>query len=433
MDHDDDARVPAGGAPAGTDAGPGLRTVLIALCVTEITSWGVLYYAFPVLSPAITADTGWSTATTTAAFSAALVLAALGGIPLGRLLDRRGPHAIMTTGSIVAVLAVVGLAAAPNLWWFTAAWMLAGAAMTAVLYQPAFAALTRYHAPHHVRALTTLTLVAGLASTVFAPLTDALASHLSWRGVYLVLAAILAAVTIPLHAVALRRPWPASHARAAGVRHEAARPHAGVRAIVTGRPFVLLAAALTLSAFAMYAVMINLIPLLTARGAGATTAAWALGLGGVGQVAGRLGYGTLVRHTSVRSRTVWILALSAVSTSALTVLTGPVALLVAVAVLAGTTRGIATLLQATAVTDRWGAASYGTLSGILAAPVTIAGAIAPWAGAAIATGLGGYPALFSVLTAVAVLAAALAAGSTPSPAASAEPRDMPRQGAGRAP
>ena len=29
----------------------GLRRVLVVLCVTEIVSWGVLYYAFPVLAP----------------------------------------------------------------------------------------------------------------------------------------------------------------------------------------------------------------------------------------------------------------------------------------------------------------------------------------------------------------------------------------------
>ncbi|MEW2355690.1 MFS transporter [Spirillospora sp. NPDC029432] len=427
MGHDTPASVPAADPAAGTapsarsGSATSLRTVLAALCVTEITSWGVLYYAFPVLAPAITADTGWSTAAITAAFSAALVLAALGGIPLGRLLDRRGPHAIMTTGSIAAVIAVIGLATAPNLWWFSAAWVLAGAAMTAVLYQPAFAALTRYYGPGHVRALTTLTLVAGLASTVFAPLTDTLASHMSWRSVYLALAAILAIVTIPLHAIALRRPWPGIREHASDERRDAARPMAGrpatVRAVITSRPFLLLTAGLTLGTFAMYAVMINLIPLLISRGADATTAAWALGLGGVGQVAGRLGYGPLVRRTGVRSRTVLILALSAVTTAALAAVPGPVALLVAVAVLAGTTRGIATLLQATAVTDRWGATAYGTLSGVLAAPITIAGAIAPWAGAALAGGLGGYPALFAVLTVVAVLAAALATGSMPTAAA----------------
>ena len=183
--------------------------MLGALCVTEITSWGVLDYAFPVLAPAIEADTGWSAATTAAAFSAALVVAAVVGIPLGRVLDRRGPRVAMTTGSVLASLAMVGVSAAPNLAWFAVAWCVVGVAMSAVLYQPAFVALTRWYGRRHVSALTTLTLVAGLASTVFAPLTAVLSTHLTWRGVYLVLAAILAVVTIPLHALVLRRPWPA--------------------------------------------------------------------------------------------------------------------------------------------------------------------------------------------------------------------------------
>ncbi|WP_433331736.1 MFS transporter [Spirillospora sp. CA-294931] len=362
----------------------------------------MLYYAFPVLAPVISRDTGWSVAATTGAFSAALVVAALAGIPIGRRLDRYGPRAVMTSGSLLAGVSLAAVAASPNLWCFAGAWVLAGAAMAAVLYQPAFAAVTRYYGAGHVAALTTVTLVAGLASTVFAPLTDLLAGHLSWRGVYLVLAAFLVVTTVPLHALALRRPWPA----APRGRHAVT----DVREVASSRAFVLLTAALTLSSFAMYAVLTNLIPLLTSRGASATTAAWALGLGGVGQVAGRLGYGVLARRTSVRTRTVWILGLSALSTSALAAIPGPVALLIAVAVMAGTTRGIATLLQATAVSDRWGTSSYGALSGIMSAPITIATAIAPWAGAALAAALGGYPRLFTALAVTAALAALLASG-----------------------
>jgi hypothetical protein len=57
-----------------------------------------------------------------------------------------------------------------------------------------------------IRALTALTLAGGPASTAFAPLTATLADHLTWRATCLVLALIFAAVTIPLHAVFLRRP-----------------------------------------------------------------------------------------------------------------------------------------------------------------------------------------------------------------------------------
>jgi MFS family permease len=62
--------------------------VLTVLCITEITSWGILYYAFPVLAPGIAADTGWSISMITAAFSLGLVVSAVVGIPAGRWLDR---------------------------------------------------------------------------------------------------------------------------------------------------------------------------------------------------------------------------------------------------------------------------------------------------------------------------------------------------------
>ncbi|OLT20112.1 MFS transporter [Actinomadura sp. CNU-125] len=390
-----------------------MRGVLIALCVTEITSWGVLYYAFPVLASAITADTGWSTPAITAAFSAALVAAALVGIPVGRWLDRRGPHLLMTAGSVLATIAVIGLAVAPSLAWFAAAWLVAGIAMSAVLYQPAFAALTRYYGPRHLAALTTLTLVAGLASTVFAPFTDILSGRLDWRDTYLVLAVVLAVVTIPLHAISLRRPWPPPHDRPHTRPDVPAGTSPQVQHITRSKPFWMLAAALTLSAFAMYAVLMNLVPLLAERGASPAVAAWALGLGGVGQVAGRLGYGILARRTGLRARTAGILGLSAATTAALAFLPGPVALLIAVAVLAGTARGVATLLQATAVSDRWGTTAYGSLSGVLAAPVTIDGRIAPAVGAGLAAALGGYPALFAALTAVTAASVLLALGSVP--------------------
>ena len=162
----------------------------MTLCLTEITSWGVLYYAFPVLSGRISADTGWSATALMAAFSGGLVVSGLLGIAVGRWLDRHGPRWLMSAGSLLGAFSVVGIALAPSLTVFVLAWVVAGVAMSAVLYAPAFAALTRWYGDQRVRALTVLTLVAGLASTVFAPLTAALEAELGWRHTYLVLAAV---------------------------------------------------------------------------------------------------------------------------------------------------------------------------------------------------------------------------------------------------
>ncbi|WP_331758585.1 MFS transporter (plasmid) [Streptomyces sp. NBC_01547] len=395
-------------AVTGTGVRSRPRAALPALCATQITSWGIVYYAFPVLNSRITADTGWSPAATTGAFSGALLVSALAGIPIGRVLDRRGPRAVMTTGSVLAVVALLIIAWAPSLAVFAAGWLLAGMAMAATFYHPAFAALTRWWGDDRVRALTIVTLAGGLASTVFAPLTAALAEHFSWRTTYLILAAILAIVTIPAHALALRAPWPPappSHLRQAAATGPA---------VERSRPFLLLAAALTLSGFAMYAVVMGLVPLLTERGATATEAAWVLGLGGAGQTLGRTLYAALARRTSVTARTAALIAAGGATTAALALVPGPLPLLALFAVLAGTVRGNLTLLQATAVTDRWGTTHYGRLSALLSAPASITAALAPFAGAALAGLLGGYPALFLLLTVFSLIAAAISLGAAPS-------------------
>lgn len=65
-----DLGAPERGAVTGTGVRPRPRAALPALCVTQITGWGVVHYAFPVLNPQITTATGRPTGATTAAFSA---------------------------------------------------------------------------------------------------------------------------------------------------------------------------------------------------------------------------------------------------------------------------------------------------------------------------------------------------------------------------
>ncbi|MCC8249949.1 MFS transporter [Saccharothrix luteola] len=384
-------------------AGP--RRVLVVLCLTQITSWGILFYGFPVLAPAISADAGWSDTAVIGAFSVAQLVSAVVGVPVGRLLDRRGPRVVMTTGSLLAVGALAVVASARSLPWFYAGWVLVGVAMAGVLYQPAFAALTRWHDPdRRVAALTVVTVAGGLASTVFAPLTATLAAHLDWRQTYLVLAAVLAAVTVPAHLFGLRLPWPA---------HPAASDTRRPTTIARSRPFVLLVVSMSLGALAVYAIVVAMVPLFAERGLSTTTAAWALGLGGVGQVLGRLGYGRLVARSGVKARTAGVLLVAAATTLLLGLVPGPAFALIAAAALAGVVRGIFTLIQATAVTDRWGTAHYGQLSGVLHAPLTVTAAVAPWAATALAGTLGGYPAVFAVLAALGVVAALVSLKSVP--------------------
>jgi MFS family permease len=381
-----------------------------ALCVTEITSWGTLYYAFPVLLGPITAETGWSATATVGAFSAGALVSAGAGIAVGRLIDAHGPRPVMTTGSVLGVLALLAVAAAPSLPWFYLAWALGGVAQAATLYPPAFAAITGWFGDARLRPLTTVTLVGGLASTAFAPLTAALASHLTWRGSYVVLAVILGVVTVPIHLLLLTPRWtrPSGTAAASDASGASGAEAGRARTVVRSPRFVVLAIVMTTTGFGLYAATINLVPLLVGRGASLSTAALGLGLVGVGQVSGRLVFGPLCRVTSPGGRVTVVVVVGGACVAALGLLPGPVGLLVAVAIAAGAARGLHTLLQASVVSDRWGTSSFGRINGVFSAPMTVAVALAPAGGVVLAGLVGGFGPAFVVLGAVAALAGVVA-------------------------
>jgi MFS family permease len=390
----------------------GLRRVVAVLSTVQIVSWGVLYYAFAALQSSITTDTGWSSVAVTGAFSLAQLCSGGAGIWVGRHIDVYGPRRVMTAGSLAAIPGIAAVALAPNLAVFYVGWMLTGVAMAGTLYPPAFAALTHWGGTRRVRALTTLTLVAGLASTVFAPLASVLDDAFGWRAAYLVLLTGLVVVTVPLHWWGLGLPWHVGHAEHTGAEH---REHARARVggVARSAPFVLLTLANALTGLAVFAVVINLVPMLVEQGMSRNLAAVALGLGGVGQVAGRLGYARFAAATSVTTRGVLVLAGVAVSTAALALAPPAPGLLIVLGMLLGLARGVYTLVHATAVTDRWGPTSYGTLNGILSAPALVAAAVAPFAGAMLAELLGSYANAFLVLAGVAGVAAVLMLGATP--------------------
>src|SRR5262249_61305104 len=85
-----------------------------------------------------------------------------------------------------------------------AVWGAMALAMAAILYEPAFAAVVHWFPQRRERALLILTLVAGLASTIFMPLAAWLLGRFGWRMTVQVVAAFLAATTIPIHALVLR-------------------------------------------------------------------------------------------------------------------------------------------------------------------------------------------------------------------------------------
>lgn len=392
-----DARVDAVGLATGAR-----RWRLAALSVGQVISWGILYYALIVAAPVIARDTGWALATVMLAFSVGLVTSAIAGVVVGRWLDRGSPRVVMTGGSLVAALGLVLVSAAHDLPVFVIGWIVVGTGQSAVLYQAAFTVITRRHASDRRSAMTIVTLAGGLASTVFAPVVAGMLSVLDWRATMLALAVVLVVTTTPLHWGSLERAWPPRTARSAD------EPHHTVSSVLRTRRFWALELSMIAVAAALYSVTLAVIPLYTERGMTFELAAWGLGLLGAGQVLGRIVYVVLPRAASPWVPLSLTAGLSAITLGLLALVPGPPWLLILVGIAAGAVRGAQTLVQGSAVADRWGTRDYGAINGAFAAPITAVTAVGPALGPVLATATGSYAAMGLVAAALALVGLALA-------------------------
>ncbi|MFB9310546.1 MFS family permease [Agromyces hippuratus] len=371
---------------------------LAALSIGQVISWGILYYTLIVAAPAIADETGWGVATVTLCFSGGLIVSAAAGIVVGRWLDDRGPRLVMTLGAVVGSLGLVIVSAASDLVVFTLGWVVCGLAQAAVLYQAAFTVIARRHGDSRRSAMTILTLAGGLASTVFAPIVAGLLTAFDWRATFLILAGALLVLTVPLHWFFLERAWaplPPAHAGEA-VHH--------VGAVIRTRRFWMLEVSMVALAAALFSVTLAIIPLYMEKGMTYELAAWALGLLGAGQVIGRLLYVAVPHRTEPWIPLAITSSLAVVLLALMGLVPGPPWLLIGIGIIAGAVRGAQTLVQGSAVADRWGTRNYGSINGVFAAPITAISALGPALGPVIAVAVGGYSAMALVMAGVAMIA-----------------------------
>lgn len=144
------------------------------LALLSTAGYGALYYAQPLLAVATEHATGWSRAQTSLAFTLALLTNAALAPAVGRTVDRCGGRALISGGAALGAVALILMSLHPTYPGFVVCWVLAGVAMTLTFYEPVFTVVAQqFKADDRRRATLTITLIAGLASTIFVPLTSA--------------------------------------------------------------------------------------------------------------------------------------------------------------------------------------------------------------------------------------------------------------------
>ncbi|HJV87436.1 MAG TPA: MFS transporter [Noviherbaspirillum sp.] len=371
--------------------------IIRLLAITQIVSWGSLFYAFAIVAHDIQRELGWRTELVFGAYSWSLLVSGLAATPAGMLIDRYGGRWVMGIGSLLAGAGMIGLALSHSFALYLVSWTVIGFAMAMVLYEAAFATINRefLHSPR--KGISVLTLFGGLASTVFWPLTLKLNGMLGWRDTFLVYGLIHLLLCAPLHALLHAGPRRAVPAAVKVARdytlHEALRDPT----------FWKLAFAFSANMFIFSSLSVHLIPLLQRFGHSAGMAVLVSTLIGPMQVAGRIVEMTLARN--IRPQMIGKLTFASMPAGLLALLfLGQHEVAVAAfCILYGASNGVLTIVRGTVPQVLFGRENYGAISGALAGPSLLAKSAGPIAAAAFIEFNSSPAWLLGILFAVSVL------------------------------
>jgi MFS family permease len=366
--------------------------VVSSLSLTQVVSWGVVYYGFAVFMAPIARELGWSQTQIAGAFSLAVLASAVSALPIGHYIDRHGARRVLLIGSCGAVLLLIAWARVQTLTAFYAIWCGMGLVMAASLYEPAFAVAVAWFVRRRALALTILTSVGGLASTIFVPAIAAAIDAWGWRATLLCLAGLLGIVNVPLYAFVVRsrpadlRMRPDGDGDATSVARAATAPAASARSVQwTPDAAWLLAVIFGLSSVSSAVAAVHVFPFLVEHGF--TTQSAALGVAAVGaaQVPARLTFGAVARFLPTPWIAPSIFLMQALGFACLGFASRTPVFVGLFAILFGFANGLTTLVRSMLVAERFDLARYGSISGTIAFCGQLGRAAGPIAAAWLAT------------------------------------------------
>lgn len=258
--------------------------VIIGLGSAQTLAFGSTYYLPAILAEPMARELGVPNGLVFTAFSAALIVAAVLGPLVGRRIDLFGGRDVLTISSLVFATGLVTLGAAQGTAILFAGWLVIGIGMAMGLYEAAFSTLAGIYGREARGAITGITLLAGLASTICWPISAYPESEIGWRMACFVWAGAHLTIGLPLNRflVPVRAVPVASATNEAG--HGTAAPSIGSRK----RAMPLLAAVFAVTWFTSTAMAAHLPRLLQEAGASTTVSVAIAALVGPAQVAGRL-------------------------------------------------------------------------------------------------------------------------------------------------
>lgn len=355
-----------------------MLAAVCALGIAQITAWGTSYYCLGVLAGPMAVDTGWSRGLVYLGFTVAVLVMGIVSPWAGRTMDRHGARAVMTLGTLLLSAGLYALSWVRSETEYLAVWAFVGLGMRLCLYDAAFAALVQVIPARGRLAISYLTLFGAFASSVFWVIGHYLNEAYGWRQTLVLFSLINLAVCLPLNWLGLARR---ELARAQAAPEALAHGEAPDRPPLEGNPrkhaMILFALVMSLNSFVFGVIAVQLVPLLEAAGLATAAAVWVASTKGLAQFAGRVA--EIVFGQNLRAITVARIAIGVLPFSFLLLLLagGNFYLVALFTLLMGASQGVITIVRGAVPLVFFGAAGYGAVLGLIAAPVLIVSAVSP--------------------------------------------------------
>lgn len=353
------------------DSGPLARRLIWVFVITNTVGYGALIQTVPVLLLPMARDLDASRTAVAGATTLAILVSAIAAIPVGSLLDRYGGRSLMSAGSAIGVLGVLACARAEGLPTLYGAFVLIGLALAMSTYEAAFAVLVvTTEASGRDRAFVIVTMLTGLGTSLYYPLTGWLENQLGWRTTLLVLAASLGLIALPAHLWAL--PGRAAHARRIVARTGLRVGHA-VRSV----RFWLLLLAFVAQAGATSAFLVAMVTYFRDIGFSAGAASSLPLAVGVLQITSRLALAPLAVRFGMARVTATSFAIQGAGLLALPLTGTSVPLTLICVACFGLGYGVSVVARPSIIADVFGVAHFASILAVMTAPMALSRAGAP--------------------------------------------------------
>lgn len=162
-------------------------------------------FSLPVFLLPISEETGWSVTGISTAMTVGFLAMAPASMAWGALSDRIGPRLVVLVGSVLLAASLALASRAGSLVGFQLVFGLLVGASTAAIIAPMMACVTGWFDTHRSLAVSLVSAGFGLAPMTMSPFAAWLITRHDWRTSLLIIAALSAAIMIPVSFL-IRRP-----------------------------------------------------------------------------------------------------------------------------------------------------------------------------------------------------------------------------------